>query len=72
MYFMELNFQVEGDLDANCFFFIVGFERKSLLFQFLSVGMGMHIFTLTGVQNGPIKRRKCRILMKNVLLKLNF
>ena len=33
MYFMELNFQVEGDLDANCFFYIVFFNVNPFFFS---------------------------------------
>ena len=43
-------------LYANCSFHIFAFQRKFLLFEFLSRGMRLHIPILTGVQIGRIRK----------------
>ena len=70
---LKHNFQDEGHLCANFFFYVLTIYRKCLIFQFLSRGMRMHIPILVGVQKGRISRWKNGyILLKKLLLKCNF
>ena len=46
---LQLNFQGESHLDANCSFSILAIYRKWLLFQFLACCIHIHIPILTGV-----------------------
>ena len=48
----QLNFQDDGNVNANCLFYILSFFVTCLLFQFLCCGIRMHIPILKGVQNG--------------------
>ena len=71
---MELVFQDEGHLYANCLFFILTVYRIYLLFQFF-----LHLwytYTHSHPSRGSKGRisgwKNCHILLKNVLLRLNF
>ena len=48
----QLNFHDEGNLYANCLFYILSFFARCFFFQFLCCGIRMHIPILRGVQNG--------------------
>ena len=68
----DAKFQGEGHLYANYFFYILAICRKCLRIQISRCGTRMHIPIITGVENGQISSWKSgRILMKNVLLRLN-
>ena len=61
---MNLNYQDEGHLYANCLLYVLTIYPKYLLLQFLTCGIRMHIPILTGVQNGDISWKKSHILLK--------
>ena len=70
---LTLNFQGESHLYANCLCYIFSISLTCLLFKFLSRVICLHIPILTGVRKGHNSGRKIsHILLKNVLLKLNF
>ena len=58
MFFLKLVFHDVGHLYAKCLFYIPTIYAKSLIYQFLSRGIRMHIPILTGVQNEPESHRK--------------
>ena len=49
-FFLNLNFQDEGQLYANCLFHFLSLYRKCFLFQFLIRCIRVHIHILTGIQ----------------------
>ena len=51
---LKLNFEAEDHLYANCLSYILSLCLKCLLFQFVSRGIPMQIFILTGVQKGHV------------------
>ena len=65
---LQINFEVEGQLYANCYFHILAFQNKYFL---LSRSIHLDIAILTRVQKGHISGYKSpHNLLKNVLLKL--
>ena len=54
--FFEAFFQDEDHLYANCLFYNLTIYRQYFFFQFLSLGIRMHIPILTGVQKRRITR----------------
>ena len=58
MFFLKLVFHDVGHLYAKCLFYILTIYAKSLIYQFLSCDIRMHIPILTGVQNEPESHRK--------------
>ena len=69
MFFLKLIFQDEGHLYANCSFYILAFYCKCLLSESFCCGIRMHLRILTVVH---FRLTNGHILLKNVLLKLNF
>ena len=56
MFFLKLVFHDVGHLYAKCLFYIPTIYAKSLIYQFLSRGIRMHIPILTGVQNERLSK----------------
>ena len=52
LFFLKINFQDEAKLYAICLFYILTVYRKCLPSQFVSRCIGIHIFIVTGGQNG--------------------
>ena len=53
---LKLNFQYDGQLDANCLIYILTFYVELLCFQLFTRGMRTHISIPTVVQNEHISR----------------
>ena len=67
MFLLNLNFQGEGQFDANFFFYILFVYGKCLAFQFLSGGIRLYVSIPAGVTNGLSTSWKIGVfLVKNV------
>ena len=61
---LKLNLQDEGQLYANCLFYILSLFLKCLLSPLLSRGIRMQISFLTGAQKGHISGLKNRLILR--------
>ena len=69
---LKLIFQDEGHLHVSCLFYMLSIYCQSLLFQFLSHGIRMHITILTWNMDNSLAEKKRSYFTINVLFQFWF